>query len=67
MSLIHGGPMPFAVAAPDTMPRTEARQPVRAKPLPKGEAAARYQADRDSARQHHGDDDARGQEVDIDV
>ena len=67
MSLINGGPMPLMVAAQDTMPRTEARQPVRAKPLPKGEAATRYQADRDSARKRDGDSDERGQKVDVDV
>jgi hypothetical protein len=40
---------------------------VRAKPLPKGEAATRYQADRDSARKRDGDADERGQKVDVDV
>ena len=66
MSLINGGPTPVAVAAQETLPRTEAREPVQAKPLPKGEAAARYQAERDAARKPPPDDN-RGKRVDIDA
>lgn len=69
MSLINGGPVPVAVAVQETLPRTEATKPVQAKPLPKGEAAAQYQANKDAARRppakhHH---DHRGQKVDIDA
>ena len=69
MSLINGGPLPVAVAAQETLPRAEAREPAHAKPLPKGEAAAHYQANRDSARKppQKDSDDERGQRVDIDA
>ncbi len=68
MSLINGGPLPIAVAAQETLPR-EAREPVQAKPLPKGEAAAHYQANRDAARRPPQKEtpDERGQRVDIDA
>ncbi len=68
MSLINGGPTPVAVAPQETLPR-EAREPAQTKPLPKGEAAAQYQANKDAARRtpEKGPPSDRGQKVDIDA
>jgi hypothetical protein len=68
MSLINGGPTPVAVAPQETQPR-EAREPAQTKPLPKGEAAAQYQANKDAARRapQREDSGERGKRVDIDA
>lgn len=67
MSLIPGGSVPLVVPAQETLPQSrELRDPVAIRQIPKGEAAARYQAEQHNERRAS-PDDSRGQRVDIDA